>query len=122
MAVVPRIVEEAVRLRGSGAVVNAPVHDALRAADGEDNGVHVIDGQRFESHGFGSTSEVGTDVILALDPFWLGVHFFGVLGCQAYQRICGQVPSTCYELFVRNERLEEQLTASLAANIEGDES
>lgn len=83
VAQVARVVEEAARADGRHVEVDGPVHKGGGAADGEDDGVHVVHGDGFDAHGLGAGAPVGRDVSVALGAARVVVDALRVLRGEA---------------------------------------
>ena len=88
---VSAVVEEARGGDGSGAEIDSPVHEGLRAADGEDDGRRLVDGHGLDDHGFGAHAPVGGDVGFFFFAGGLLVDLVGVLGGEADEGVGGEV-------------------------------
>jgi len=53
--------KEGFRGDGGGVEVYGPVHECLRAANGEDDGIHVVHGDGFYEHCFCAFPPIGID-------------------------------------------------------------
>ena len=76
--------EEIFRSGGRGVEVDGPVHEGLATADGEDDGVHVVDGDGFDDHCFCAVAPVCFDVGFSFFTGGAGVYALGILCCKAY--------------------------------------
>jgi len=91
VAEVARVVEEALRGGRLRVDVDGPVAEALGAADGEDDGVHVVDGDGPDDHGLGAGAPVGVDVEGSFSAGGRVIHAAGVLRGEAEEGVCGEV-------------------------------
>ena len=88
-----RVYQEVFWRGGGGVEIDGPVHECLAAADGEDYGVHVVNGDGFDNHCFCSVAPVGVDVGFSFFAGGAGVHSLGELCCEAYQGVRGHKPA-----------------------------
>jgi len=77
------VYQEVCRGNGSRVQVDGPVHESLAATDRKDNAIHIVDGNRFNDHGFGAHAPIGTHKRFLLPSGWLCVRSLGVLRCKA---------------------------------------
>lgn len=104
VAQVSRVVEEAPRADGRHVEVDGPVHEGGGAADGEDDGVHVVHGDRLDAHGLGAGAPVGRDVGVALGAARVIVDALRVLRGEADDGPCGNIA-----IWNQSVDLEEQM-------------
>ena len=95
VAEVTLVIEEPRRWGGAGVEIDGPVHEGGGAADGKDDGVHVVHGEGLDGHGLGGGPPVGGDVRLALCGGGLFVDGLGVLGGEGEERPGWEVAVAC---------------------------
>ena len=88
MAEIVRIIKKDIRRNRFRFHVDGPVTEALSAADGEDDSIHVIQGNGFDDHGLGAPAPVTVDIALAFWPNWFLIDLKRVLRGQTEEGVC----------------------------------